>query len=288
MTAVDALGPVGIRSRQLVDNSPGEAVESAAELEELGFGALWVPARGLFERGPGLLAATRRTVVASSVASIWAYQPAELAALWRRLVDTFPRRVLLGIGASHKSIVDKSGQRYRTPVATMGRYLDALDSAAVNTGERIIAAIWPRMQELARDRSLGSHPYLVTPEHTHETRERLGPGRILAPAQVAVLETNRARARALARHHLANPYLTLPNYARNFLRLGFSEDDLVDGGSDALVDAIVAWGDAGAVLARVRAHLDAGADHVAIHVITGAPEAMPRREWRELAAARDG
>jgi probable F420-dependent oxidoreductase len=148
--------------------------------------------------------------------------------------------------------------------------------------ERVLGALHPRMLALAAERTAGAHPYLVPPAHTARARTALGPGRLLAPEQAAVLETDAAKARTIARTHMA-PYLMLPNYVRNLKTLGFGDADLADGGSDALVDAIVVWGDAPAIAARVRAHHEAGADHVCVQVLTADPFTLPRAEWRALA-----
>ena len=280
------LGLFGIRAWQLSDADTAEAAEAAAELEELGFGTVWIRARGFFERAAALLDATRDLVVASSVISVWQQPAPELAAAADALGRRFPGRVLVGIGISHRPMVDRDAPgRFRRPIETMVGYLDELDAIEppLDRRGRIIAALGPRMLEVARDRSLGTHPYLVTPAHSEQARAALGPTGVVAPAHVAVLETDRARALALGRHHLANPYLTLPNYRNTLLALGFSEADVADGGSERLVDALVASGDAAAVAQQVSRHLDAGADHVAVHLLSD--EGVPRAQWRELAAA---
>jgi probable F420-dependent oxidoreductase len=168
----------------------------------------------------------------------------------------------------------------------MTRYLDALDAAdpPVPQAERVLAALAPRMLALARDRALGSHPYLVTPEHTQSAREALGSAALLAPEQTVVLEEDADAARGVARQWLAR-YLQLPNYADNWVRLGFDPAEIEDGGSDRLVDALVAWGDVDAILARVHAHHAAGADHVAVQVVTADPAELPREQWRRVASA---
>jgi probable F420-dependent oxidoreductase len=168
----------------------------------------------------------------------------------------------------------------------MREYFDQLDAASprVPQGERALAALGPKMLELARERTAGAHPYLVSPEHTAAAREVLGDGPLLAPEQKVVLETDPDTARAVARQHLA-VYLRLPNYTNNLLRTGFSEDDLAGGGSDRLVDGIVVWGDLDAVAGRVRAHHDAGADHVCLQVLLADAPVFPRPEWRRLAGA---
>ena len=191
------------------------------------------------------------------------------------------------MGVSHQPLVDHDAPgRYRDPLAAMGDYLDALDRATppVPVAERLVAALGPRMLEVARLRSAGAHPYLVTPDHTRAARVVLGAAALLAPEQAVVLEGDPAVARALGRAHLAI-YLGLPNYVHNLTRLGFGEDDLADGGSDRLVDAVVAWGDEARVAARVDEHRRAGADHVCVQLLTPDLRVLPRAAWRDLAAA---
>jgi probable F420-dependent oxidoreductase len=193
----------------------------------------------------------------------------------------------MGIGVSHGPLVDETGVgTYAKPLARMGDYLDGLDAASepVPAGDRVLAALGPKMLELARTRAGGSHPYLVVPEHTATARAALGDGPLLAPEQAVVLSTDPDRARGLARAHLA-VYLGLPNYVNSWFRQGFTEDDTLEGGSDALVDALVAWGDEDAIAARVQAHRDAGADHVCLQVLG---EDLPMADWRRLGEALNG
>ena len=175
---------------------------------------------------------------------------------------------------------------YTKPVSSMGVWLDKMDRLArpVTDSCRIIAAIWPRMLGVARDRALGSHPYLVPAAHSRSARCTLGDIPVLAPAHCVVLEQDAEKARAVARAHLANPYITLPNYTNAWLQHGFDADDLANGGSDRLVDALVAWGDAKTIAAKLKQHLDAGADHVAIQVLPE-DDTLPRQAWRELGSA---
>jgi probable F420-dependent oxidoreductase len=282
------IGRFGIRAWQLSDADVGDAAEAAAELEQLGFGAIWIRAKGFFERAGALLDATDKLVVASSVISIWQVDAAEVSAAAAELRARHPGRLLLGIGVSHRPLVDRDAPgRFRRPLETMNAYLDQLDAAEAPLApdRRIIAALGPRMLAVARDRSLGTHPYLVTPTHSERARAVLGQDRLVAPAHVAVLEQDAERARELGRHHLANPYLSLPNYRNTLLSLGFSEGELSEGGSDRLVDALVSWGDAEAVAARVTEHLTAGADHVSVHLLTEPGAGIPREGWRALADA---
>jgi probable F420-dependent oxidoreductase len=280
------LGRYGIRAWQLSDSDPAEAADAAAELEELGFGAVWIRARGFLNRARELLEATETLVVSSSVINIWSEAAADVAAAATALQEGHPGRLLAGIGVSHRPLVDSGDPgRFRRPVATMQSYLDDLDGAGLARSGRIIAALGPRMLAVAGERSAGTHPYLVTPAHSERARATVGPNRLVAPAHVAVLEEDRARALELGRRHLANPYLALPNYRNTLLSLGFTEQDLGDGGSERLVDALVASGDAGTVVATVSEHLDAGADHVSIHLISEPAEGIPRPGWRRLAEA---
>jgi probable F420-dependent oxidoreductase len=282
------LGPTGVWSSDVRTAEREQAIEAARLVESLGFGTLWIPGRGddVFERALDLLDATDRLVVATGIVSIWTVTPADAAAGFQRVAERHPGRFLLGLGVSHAPFVDaEEPGRYRRPVALMERYFDELDAQPdpVPQAERAVAALGPRMLELARRRSAGSHPYLVSPEHTRYARELLGPDALLAPEQPVVLERDAAHARAVAREHLTTPYLGLPNYRNNWLRQGLTEDDLAGAGSDRLVDEVVAWGDAEAVAARVREHHAAGADHVCVQVLPRGT--VLRDEWRELAAA---
>jgi probable F420-dependent oxidoreductase len=284
------VGRIGIWSGGLRTAELAVACDAAAELEALGFDAIWIPGRddGVFERAAALLDATERIVVATGIASVWRYPAPEAAAAHARLTEAHPERFLLGIGISHAPIVERDGLgNYERPLAQMSSYLDGLDEAPtpVPREERVVAALAPRMLALAAERSRGTHPYLVTPEHTAFARETVGASALVAPEQGVVLERDPDRARALARHHLTQPYITLPNYRRNWERQGFAPADIEGDGSDRLVDGLVAWGDDGAIRRRVREHVDAGADHVCIQVLTGTRDALPREEWRALAPA---
>ncbi len=280
------LGRIGIWSASFWGDR-GAAKEAAAQLEQLGYGALWFPnGTALSELAGDLLEATQRIVIATGIASIWMHPAEELAQAHHTLTQAYPNRFLLGLGVSHARLVDRDEPgRYDRPLEHMRAYLDALDTAPtpVPAGERVLAALGPRMLELARDRSAGAHPYLVTVEHTRRARETLGTGPILAPEQAVVLETNPERARAVAREHLSM-YLQAPNYTNNWLRLGFTPDDLTNGGSDHLVDALVAWGDRDSIRERVAQHFRAGADHVCLQVLTGNRTAISMSEWQALAA----
>jgi probable F420-dependent oxidoreductase len=266
----------------------GAAADAAAELEELGYSALWLPGgkpETAFNAVTDLLRATRTVMVATGILSVWMHGPELVAAERAELSDAFDGRFLLGLGVSHAPLVGTD--RYKRPLAKMRAFLDSLDVAAppVLPEVRALAALGPKMLELARDRSLGAHPYLVTPEHTRVARAAVGPEKLVAPEQAVVLESNADRARAIARQHL-EIYLQLPNYTNNLRRLGFGDPDLSNGGSDRLVDALVAWGGEDALRERVLEHREAGADQVLIQVLTEDRHGeLPREQWRELAPA---
>jgi probable F420-dependent oxidoreductase len=279
------LGLTGIWSIELRTADPGEIADAAAELDELGFGALWIPGLAggdILGDSERLLRATRRTKVAVGVASIWRHQASAMAAGHARLQNAYGRRHLLGLGVSDPAAAEGAGRRYR-PLADMNAYLDELEQAPapVPTGERVMAALGPKMIELARRRTLGIHPFMVTPEYSAAVRKQLGDLPLIAPYQAVVLEEDPGKARHAARDFLG-VFLGMDHYARNLRRQGFTEEDLSHGGSDRLIDSVVAWGDVAAVGRRIRAHHQAGADHVCLHVV-GAGSAMPLPQWRALA-----
>jgi probable F420-dependent oxidoreductase len=289
----ERLGPVGAWLTLLGLRSAGEERAAAAELERLGYPALWfgeTPVnKEAFVHAGILLAATERMAIATGIASIYARDAAAANAAANALAEAHDDRFVLGLGVSHAPAVAQRGHDYGRPVTEMRRYLDALDAsdyrapAPAHPAPVVLAALRRRMLELARDRTHGAHPYLVTPAHTARARETLGRGPVLAPEQGVVLETDPGRARAIAREHLT-AYLRLPNYTNSWREDGFGEDDFADGGSDRLVDALIAWGDADAIAARVREHHQAGADHVCIQpVIRDLDRALA--ELRELAPA---
>ncbi len=288
------LGKVGIWTFALDLQPAARAQEAAAQIEELGYAAIWIPealGREAFAHAAILLAATKRIVVATGIANIWVRDAMAMAAAHKTLTDAYPDRFLLGIGVSHAPLVEGvRGHRYAKPLSAMRAYLDAMDAAPFLAAPparelvRVIGALHPKMLRLAAERTRGAHPYFVPPEHTANAREILGKGSWLLPEQAVVLERDASKAREIARQHMAT-YLALPNYARNLERLGFGPRDLANGGSNRLVDAIVAWGDVDAIAARVQAHFDAGADHVAVQVLDPDPRALPLWQWRELAPA---
>jgi len=286
------IGRIGIWT--FLDLQPAKkAQEAAAEIESLGFGAIWIPealGREAFSSAGMLLAGTSRIVIATGIANIWVRDPMAMAGAQRTLTEGYPDRFLLGIGVSHAPLVGMRGHDYGKPLSAMRRYLDAMASApfmAVPPSTEpatVIGALAPKMLELAAERTKGAHPYFVPPEHTAFARQKMGKGPLLAPEQAVILETDADKARAVARGHMAT-YLGLPNYANNLKRLGFTDDDIGSGGSDRLVDAIVAWGSIDKIAQRIRAHHDAGADHVCIQVLDPDPRTLPLPQWRELAAA---
>ena len=267
---------------------------AAREIEQLGYGALWVgeaSRREAFANAALLLSATDHLVVATGIANIWARDPAAMAAGQRTLAEAWGGRFLLGLGVSHDRLVAPRGHRYEHPLAAMRHYLDAMDQAPYRAPlpdpmalTRVLGALRPRMLALAAERADGAHPYLVPVEHTERARLILGPGKLLCPEVAVVITSDRQVAQRVARAHL-DAYLPLSNYRANLADLGFTDQDLAGGGSKRLVDALVAWGPPAHVARRVSAHLDAGADHVAIQVLTPSPDRLPTKEWAELAAA---
>jgi probable F420-dependent oxidoreductase len=288
------MGRIGIWTAQLDYQPAGKARETAAELEQLGFAAIWFPesiGREALTNAALLLHATSRIVVATGIANIYARDPVTVSAAQKTLAEAFPARFLLGLGVSHIPLVEGvRGHNYGKPVASMRAYLNGMDRAPYRAVPppvkpvRVLAALGPQMLKLAAERADGAHSYFVPPEHTRRAREILGADKVLAVEQAVVLETDAAKAREIARSHTST-YLKLPNYVNNLRRLGFADEDFVDGGTDKLVDSIVAWGGMDTLIDRVRAHHSAGANHVCIQVLPRDPRAHPLTEWREIAAA---
>jgi probable F420-dependent oxidoreductase len=282
------LAGVGIWSSQLRYGDPAESSDAAAELDELGFTALWIPDVGgqVFDAVANLLTATKRTVIATGILNLWMHSPGDVAEHYAALTAEHGDRFLLGIGVSHAPLIDAGEPgRYRKPLAATAAFLDGLDAAPqpVPTDKRVLAALGPKMLALSATRARGAHPYLVTPEHTASARSTLGEGPLLLPEQSVILTDDAEEARRIGRDWLRS-YLALPNYANNLLRSGFSEDDVTQV-SDRLVDAIIAWGDEAAIVRRVAEHRAAGADHVCVQVLLPDPQAFPREQWRRIAAA---
>ena len=290
----EALGRVGVWSFTLEAQTAVEEADAAREIESLGFAAIWVPeavdSREIFSHAAWLLASTEGVTIASGIASIWARDAVATANGWRMLTDAYPRRFVLGLGVSHAGSVARRGSNYDRPYSEMRRYLDAIERAGSSAPEPdaepmlILAALGPRMLELAAERALGAHPYFVPVEHTAFARRRLGPEPVLAVEQTVVLETDPPTARRIARRFAAD-YLQTPNYANNLRRMGYTDQDLSGQGSDRVIDATIAWGDADRIAARVRQHLEAGADHVCVQVVGEDDLDVCLPELRELAPA---
>lgn len=288
------LGKVGVWSFALESLSAAEERDALAEIESFGYGAIWIPeavdSREAFSHAAWMLSSTQRAVVATGIANIWARDASAMANGWRMLSDAYAERFVLGIGVSHASSVARRGSRYEKPVTAMRDYLDAMDRAASSAPEPetpphlVIAALGPKMLELGAERAHGVHPYFVPVEHTAFARQRLGPGPVLAVEQTVVVSSDAAEARRVARG-FALDYLQTENYARNLKRMGWSDADIAGQGSDALIDAVVAWGDVDRVARRVRQHLDAGADHVCVQVVSEDELDPCLDDLRELAPA---
>jgi probable F420-dependent oxidoreductase len=290
----ETLGRIGVWSRAIGTLPADEERDVAAAIESLGFPAIWInegaDGREALSHATWLLSITDRSLVATGVASMLARDALATANAWRLLTDAFPRRFLLGLGVSHASSAARRGATYERPVASMRAYLDEMDRAPSSAPEPegyprlVLAALGPRMLGLAAERALGAHAYFVPVEHTAFARQRLGAGPVLAVEQTVVLESDASAARSIARS-FAVDYLRTPNYANNLKRMGWTDADISGQGSDAVIDAVVAWGDVDRIGVRVRQHLDAGADHVCVQVVTGDDGEVGLDELRELAPA---
>jgi len=286
------LGTVGVWTFEAERMPAAAERDYARAVESLGFKALWIPeslgSKEAFAHASLLLAATKTLVVATGIANIWARDAVAMANGARTLVDAYPDRFLLGMGVSHAPAVKTRGQSYARPLEYMRRYLDAMD-AAPYTGPkveapRVLAALGPQMLRLSAERALGAHPYFVPVEHTAIARKELGAGPLLAVEQAAVANDEPSTARATARRHMKR-YLDLDNYVNNLRRMGWTDSDLADGGSDKLVDAIVAWGATGAIKARIDEHKKRGADHVCLQVLKTDPAASATADLERIAKA---
>jgi probable F420-dependent oxidoreductase len=284
------LPSIGVWNAVFRQENPG-VLAAAAEVEDLGYGAIWMPGgqhAGLAEHLQNLLNATRRAIVATGIVSIWTHPPAETAAMHHALEQAFPDRFLLGIGISHQRSVEAAGITYEKPLRHLRAYLGELDGASppVPVDERILASLGPLSLKLSRDRSLGTHPYFMPVEHTRISRAAVGPGKIVAPEQMVILETDRDRARTIARA-AADRYLHAPNYVNNLLKLGYTDDDIGNGGSERLIDDLIAWGEPQTIAKRIAEHHAAGADHVCIQVLTETPGDLDAvlAGYRQLAPA---
>lgn len=264
-----------------------------AEIESLGYKSLWIGEstgnKEVLVHSGLLLSASKKMVIATGIANIWARDAVAMNAAANALSEAYDNRFLLGLGVSHSQQVQPRGHEYNKPLKAMADYLDAMDAAPYISAKpseapmRVLAALGPKMLELARERSGGAHTYFVPPSHTRQARQTLQHSVLLAPEQAFILEKSPARAREIARAHMRF-YLQLPNYTNNLRGLGFSESDLQDGGSDRLVDSIVAWGDIDTIADRIQEHLDAGADHVAIQPLAE-PGDLGLDQLRALAPA---
>ncbi len=295
-TALQALraARVGVWTGALDAVPPAQAAIHAAEIERLGYGSLWFGeayGREAFTNASLLLAGTQRLIVGTGIANVYGRDAVTGNAASRTLHGAFPGRLVVGWGISHGPIVERMrGHSYGKPVTTMREYLEALDSAPFfadgppTAPPRVLAALRPRMLELAASHADGAHPYLVTPDHTARAREIVGPGPMICVEQAVALTDDRATFEARAHWHL-EIYTGLPNYRGSWEFQGFGADDFVRGGSTRLKEAMVAWGDADAIAAHVSRHLDAGADHVMIQALGENPFDVPAEQWRELAPA---
>lgn len=271
------LGPVGVWMGGY-GFAATEDRANAVAVEALGYSALWFGeapgGKEAFTRAATLLAATDSLVVATGIASIWGRDPLNTASAIRTVTEAFPGRFIAGLGVSHPPAVEARGGSYRSPYRTMADHLAQMSATTHLSPEPaeapvvVLAALRPRMLELAREGADGAHPYLVPVEHTRRARQLLGVDRLLAPELAVVLEADPVRARRLARQHIGSFYLSAPNYVENLRWLGFTDADLAGDGSDRLIDAVVAWGDSDAIVRRIREHLDAGADHVCLQPVT--------------------
>lgn len=283
------LGRLGLWSLELRNpHTPGYE-EALDELSSHCWGALWIAgATGpdIWTDTERLLKADESTAVALGVISIWSADASIAPAEHRRLSTTYGHRILTGFGVSNADSAAAAGHRFDSPLTSMNTYLDVLDGTAdgITVNERILGALGPRMSQLAASRAGGIHPFLVTPDAVAEYRQVLGETPLIAPHQAVLFERNADRARAVARANIGM-YLGMPSYRANVKRMGFSETDLVSGGSDRLIDSLVAWGDGDAIAERLKAHWNAGADHVAVQILTDG-DAIPLDEWREVAALR--
>ena len=275
------LGKIGVWSRSPYFFGADKATSLPVAAEELGYTALWIPGFDgghIFERCELALKASTGLTIATGVVNIWRHDPAEVAQTVSKLRADSGGRFLLGLGGSHKFLIGDDYDKI-SPLAKMQSYLDELDAAGLPAEDRLLGALGPKMLALSAERTAGTHPCFIPPEFTAAAREVLGDGPLLMPAVTVILESDPTEARALARK-FANLYFKGPNYANMLRRFRFTDEDFAGEGSDRLIDAVIAWGDAETIAARVRAHLDAGADHVAIESRGPKPEADV---WRELA-----
>jgi probable F420-dependent oxidoreductase len=292
-SAEQALGRVGVWSMEL-RNAGQPGVEAAAELADRGVTALWIPGldgRGIFDDSDQLLTASPKTHVVLGVLGIWRQEASVLSTRVRELDLRHGPRTIVGLGVSDRNAAAAVGRTYTSPVDAVSEYLDELakEQSAIPRDRLLLGALGPRMAQLAAERTAGIHPFLVSPAYTATMRAQLGVDALIAPHQAVVFSTDAEQARAVARDQLGM-FIGFDAYRNNLRRLGYTDSDLVPGGSDRLIDALVAWGDEEAISRRLREHLDAGADHVAVQVLSVAAAAgdqpkdgIPRADWHRLA-----
>ena len=290
------LGRVGLWAADFDLVPMAAAQEGIARVEEMGFGTVWVPEavlREAFASCALLLSATKKMTIATGIANLHARTAQSMQAGWKTLSEAFPDRFLLGIGVSHAPMVQGVHKgNYDKPYSTMVEYLEAMDNGVFFSPQpstpprRVLAALGPKMLKLAAEKTDGAHPYFTPVEHTAFARETLGKEPLLAPEIAVVLNETPENAKGIANKFMST-YTKLPNYTNNLKRFGFTEDDITSH-SDRLMDAIVARGSIDVVVSRIKEHLDAGADHVCVQVLTGKPGVLPMKQWEELAQAVSG
>lgn len=286
-----ALGRVGVWSMEL-RNAGRPGVEAAAELADRGIAALWIPGldgRGIFDDTDELLTASPSTYVVLGVLGIWRQEASVLAAKVQELDLRHGPRTIVGLGVSDRNAAAAVGRTYTSPVGAVSEYLDELakERNPIPSERLLLGALGPRMAQLAADRTAGIHPFLVSPDYTARMRAQLGADALIAPHQAVVFTTDAEQARAVARDQLGM-FIGFDAYRNNLRRLGYTDSDLVPGGSDRLIDGLVAWGDEAAISRRIREHLEAGANHVAVQVLPAGPakspsDGLPRADWHRLA-----
>ena len=286
------LGRIGLWTFALDVQPMAKAQEAAAEIDEMGFGTVWLPeavGREIFSSSALILSATKNIKVASGIASIAARTAHTMQSGWKTLSEAFPGRFVLALGVSHSHMVTKLHKlSYDKPYSNMVEYLDVMDkspyagAAPQSPMYRMIGALGPKMLQLSAERTAGAHPYFTTPQHTAEARALMGAKPLIAPEIAVIFETDKDKARATARKFMST-YTRLPNYANNLMRLGFTQDDVTNQ-SDRLVDEIVTWGTLDKIAARIKEHHDAGANHVCVQVLAHDPLELPMAGWRELSA----
>ena len=283
------LGRVGVWSMELRNAGRPGVAEAAAELADRGLSSLWIPGldgSGIFDDTDALLTTSPKTHVVLGVLGIWRQAASTLSARVHELDLQHGARTIIGLGVSDRNAAAAVGRTYTSPVAAVGEYLDELaqTDSPVPQERLLLGALGPRMAQLAAERTAGIHPFLVSPDYTAKMRDQLGSDALIAPHQAVVFSTDAEQARGIAREQLGM-FIGFDAYRNNLRRLGFTDGDLVPGGSDRLIDALIAWGDEEAIARRIREQLDAGADHVAVQVLPTAPgdNGLPLPDWRRLA-----